>query len=192
MGEDLAVDRRDSGEGRPVERRDISAVDEGAALDGKGRGASEPAFTGVRTIEHVGEPFGSGSERDAEHYLWFVQSKQDFQDDAMPAEHGIAECSRRTYPDALVRWPDCRRERAAWSRIDFARDPAPLAIGGPGRKLVPRCESEAKAVSQRQARFGGHFAEVAAIRASAALASTTVNGRGANMASPPREAYPHE
>ena len=52
LSDDLAVDRRDLGEGRAVGRRDISAVDEGAPLDFERGGAGEPAFAGGRTIEH--------------------------------------------------------------------------------------------------------------------------------------------
>ena len=52
MSEDLAVDRRDLGEGRAVGRRDISAADEGAPFDFERGGAGEPAFAGGRTIEH--------------------------------------------------------------------------------------------------------------------------------------------
>jgi hypothetical protein len=52
MGEDFAVDRRDPGEGRAVCRRDIGAVDEGAAFDFERGGAGEPAFAGGGTVEH--------------------------------------------------------------------------------------------------------------------------------------------
>src|SRR5271165_4707942 len=52
LGDDLAVDRRDPGEGRAVSRRDIGAVDEGAPLDFERGGAGEPAFAGGRTVEH--------------------------------------------------------------------------------------------------------------------------------------------
>ena len=46
LSEDLAVDRRDFGERRPARRRDVGAVDEGAAFDGERRGAGEPGLRG--------------------------------------------------------------------------------------------------------------------------------------------------
>ena len=52
VSEDLAVDRRDFGEGRAVGRRDIGAVDKGAAFDFERRGAGKPAFAGGGAVEH--------------------------------------------------------------------------------------------------------------------------------------------
>ena len=52
MSEDLAVDRRDLGEGRPVRRRDVCAADEGAPFDFERSGAGEPAVAGGGSVEH--------------------------------------------------------------------------------------------------------------------------------------------
>jgi hypothetical protein len=92
------------GAGRAVGCGDTGAVDDDAALDFERRGAGEPAFAGRRTIEHGFSAFWKRSRGTAKDCLDFADSKQIFQDDAMPTGHeatrsAVQEEMRRLSPD---------------------------------------------------------------------------------------------